>query len=307
MKMTDAFLPHLQLCESHNHFYGQEGVTLDAVSRVAEEGFFRGVGLFDIPDKSSRKQIGQIVQSNNLVVTWWTGYLFWTSDEALDPSSLDENLRKKTVAAIKEILEPLAELGTNYLGLVSGSSAGAETCAEAMEQFSITACELCEAAEPFDVEIVLEALDRGAHKDFVFGPTDEAVKLIQKVRKSYSNVSLCWDSSHIALNGEDIIESLIAMGPYLSQFHFANPVLDKSRTDFGDHHIPMGPPGALTIEKMAEVYHKAIQHEIFGKRKPLVTAEIRASKEDDPWSIAELTKNTLVEAWDLYEKEYAKV
>ena len=301
MKITDAFLPHLQLCESHHHFYRHTGIFPQAVECIAGEGFFKSIGLFDIPDADERKRIGQIVRSANLSATVWSGYFMWNNDEQRDVSALDENLRKKTVTQLTELFDGIAQCGAGYLGLVSGFSPGQAQRPESLEQFFKSVCELCQAAKSYSIEIMLELLDYDAHKKFTFGSTDEAVKIIKEVKKSFDNVSLCWDSAHVMLNGEDLADSLNAMTPYLSQLHFANPVIDRKRKDFGDHHILMGSPGAISLQTMANIFSQAVDSGLFVKKMPAVSPEIRALKGSDPWSMVALTRKTLQQAWDLYE------
>ena len=107
------------------------------------------------------------------------------------------------------------------------------------------------------MHLFFEPMDREAHKKGVIGPTSEFVPLAERVRKHYPQMGVCWDSSHIALNGEDLCDSLEASWHTVTQIHFANPVLDLQSPVYGDTHQPFGPPGIIGPQKIADVIMKA--------------------------------------------------
>ena len=51
-----------------------------------------------------------------------------------------------------------------------------------------------EKAMDCGLTLLLEPLDRGAHKDNFIGPTPEAVAILREVHQSQPNVLLSWDS-----------------------------------------------------------------------------------------------------------------
>ena len=98
MKMVDAFLPSIILNETHLSFYRQKSVISEAVSRIANDGFYKKVELPDIPDAAERKQILDIVTANNIAVTQWMSMvLVYADKQGLNLSSVDETLRKLNV------------------------------------------------------------------------------------------------------------------------------------------------------------------------------------------------------------------
>ncbi len=308
MKMTDAFLPSVILNETHIEFYGQKDVISEAVSRVAEEGFYKKVEIPDIADKAERKKIRDIVNSNNIPVTQWMSMvLLYADKEGLNLSSTDEGLRKKSVSVIKDHIVPAVECGTNFIGLLGGADPGQEFRVQATEQLYQSLCEICESAQDYSLDIILEPLDREAHKKHLIGPTNEAVALIKKVKKSFDNIGLCWDSSHVALCGENIFQSLAEAAPYAKQLHLANPVLDAEKDSFTDNHIPVGPPGDLTIEKIAEFYKKAIDLGLLLERKLSIALEVRTPKGGDPWNTIDECTDQFHRSWNLYEEKWASL
>lgn len=91
---------------------------------------------------------------------------------------------------------------------------------DAAEIFYQTLSEICEEAAKYNINVLVEPLDRGAHKKRFLGPTSEAVALFARVRESYPNVGFAFDTAHAALNGENIYEALELAKPYINQLHF---------------------------------------------------------------------------------------
>ena len=305
MKITDAFLPSVILNETHIEFYKQKDVIAEAISRVAEEGFYKKVEIADISDKSERKRICDVVRSNNIAVTQWMSMvLLYADKQGLNLSSTDEALRKKTVSIIEDYLEPAVECGVSYFGLLGGADPGPALRAQATEQLYQSLCEICEAAKRYSLDVIFEPLDREAHKKHLIGPTNEAVALMKRVKKSYDNIGLCWDSSHVRLCGEDVFQSLTEASPYIKQIHLANPVLDAPIDSFSDNHIPIGPPGELTTEGISEFYKKAIDLGLLVKQKLSIAIEVRTPKGGDPWNTIDEIVSQFHLSWKLYEEKW---
>lgn len=270
MSMTDAFKPSILISETHFPYRNIEEVIADAVEQIAEEAFFTGVEIPVITKKSDRKRIGRIVRTCKFTLTMWVTWKL--AEEKLNISSIDETLRKKSITRLKEYLAIAVECGASRFALVSGTDPGASVRAEAIECLHTSLCELCEAGAAVDsLQIVLEPLDRGAHKNGLIGPTNEFVPLINRIRQLFDNISISWDTAHIALCGDDVFESLTASQDLIDGIHLSNAVLDPSNKMFGDHHIRIGKPGFLTIEMIASIFEKAKKIGIFKGCRPCVS------------------------------------
>lgn len=301
MKLNNAFRPGISLAETHFSFWRAKRVIAEAVSRVADEGFYECVEIADINDVSDRKRIGKIVRSHDLVLTQWMTSIL--TSENLNLCSLDAELRKKSVARIKDCFEPAIECGVRKIAVLSGPDPGPALRADARKALHTSLCELAEALKTFgSVYLLIEPLDREAHKKGLIGPTPEAVSLIRNLRQSHPLTGLSWDSSHAALCGEDILESLSICKPYIVQLHLANPVLDHDRSDFGDNHIPLGAPGFLTLQKVADLFQKAAEIGLFVGQRLCISVEIRTPENVDPWQIVTEARHSLVKAWSLYQE-----
>jgi len=299
MKMNEAFRPGIVLCEAYFKYQAVKNTIANAIARVADESFYECIEITDIKDASDRKCIGSIIHSHDLILTQWMTRLLQT--EGLNLSSFDQSLRKKSVARIKEHLGPAVECGTHKIGVLSGPDPGPAQRVNAKDALYTSLCEIAEAIKGFGpIYLILESLDRGAHKNGLIGPTSEAVALIQRVQQTHPRVGLCWDISHVKLCGDDIFKSLVISKPYITQIHLANPVLDRKRSDFGDYHIPFGEPGFLTIQKIAEFFQMALDIELLVKQRPCISVEVRTPRNIEPWETVAQGRSSLQKAWSLF-------
>ena len=304
MKLKDAFKPSIILSETHFPFLGTPGMFADAIERIANEGFFQNVEMIHVSDPDERRRIGKLTKESGLSLTYWLTMLL--SSNALSLSTTDESLRKKTVECIKNHMEEATQCGVDLIAVASGPDPGMASRHSETEQFYISLCELCETAASLgNMRVIIEPMDREAHKNCLVGPTAEFVPLIQRVREKHSNIGVCWDSAHISLCDDDLFDSLTASGKLVLQMHLSNAVLQRTSPDFGDHHMPVGPPGFLTIETIAAIFQKALALGISGRNRPNIAIEVRTKKDEDSWSNVDLCANILQRAWDLVEFQEA--
>jgi sugar phosphate isomerase/epimerase len=293
----DFISPSILLSETHFHFYGVKSVLADALERVADEGFYRGIEMADISDPAERKRIGKIIEENGLALTQWMSMVLIT--EKLNLSSLDEDLRRKSVARMIDWMPLCAECGTTSFAVLSGPDPGPALRAQTTEQLYRSFIEICEALERYrPLRLLLEPLDRDAHKNFLIGPTDEAASLLRRVKEQYPKAGLSWDTAHSALCEEDVVASMCGYRDCISQMHLANAVLDRSDTRYGDHHMPMGAPGFLTVEKCADLFEAGVKCGFLGENRPGVSVEVRGEKNGDPWDTERGGREFVLAAWN---------
>jgi len=292
-KPDDTFLPSILLSETHFNLRGIPGEMADAVARVADEGFYRSIEISIIEDFAERKRIGARIRASGISVTMWMSAVL--TNENLNLSSQDDAMRSRSVNRIKEHIEQAAECGTGNLVVLSGPDPGPPGRVGATECLYESLCELCEVVltSGFDMRLVLEPLDRGAHKNGLIGPTLEAVSLARRVRESFPDFGLSWDTAHVLLCGEDLRQSLSTAAACISQIHLANPVLDANDPRFGDNHIPIGPPGALNNETIEVLFRDVLALGLFPGKKIPVAVEIRTLKGGDPWQTERMGREVL--------------
>jgi sugar phosphate isomerase/epimerase len=297
MKMLDAFKPSILLCETHFHYRDCGGIIASAVERIGYEGFFQSVEVPALKHREDRKQIHKAVIRTGLDLTTWMSYVL--IEEGLNLSSLDESIRKKSVRRILEKVDEAIESGSTRVAVLSGPDPGLQLRRQAKANLFVSLCELCETLEKNgNCSLTLEPLDRGAHKNGLIGPTGESIQLVRRVRKSYSNMFVNWDSAHVALNGEDILRSFAIAADMVDGIHLADAVLDPSSELFGDHHRRILGNGFLDIPTITKLFQKAWEIGWFEKNRKRVSVEVRTLQGEDPWTTIGYCRHILKEAWD---------
>ncbi len=296
--MRDCLDPSLLLSQTHPGVRGLPGRTADALARAAAEGFYRSVEIPDIADRGERRRIAALVAGHRMTLTSWASVL--TYEERLDLASLEPSIRRASVDRIRGLMGPAAECGARRFGILGGLDPGPARRHGALDALFDSLVELSDALAPHaPMQLVLEPLDRGAHKNGIIGPTDEVLRMGSRLSEAGRPFAICWDSAHMALCGEDIVESFASCEPLMSQVHFANAVLDRTSSGFGDYHIRIGPPGFLDISGIARVLRRGLDSGFFARQRPAVAVEVVTPAGGDPWETERHGRQVLEQAWAL--------
>lgn len=272
--MTDKFIPSLLLPEVFHPVKRETNLAAEVIeSMVEQEEFYKSVELGDGFEAPERKRILELTEKNGIDVTQWLTFLI--EENNLDVSSLDTKLRLETVKKVKDSLYLAAEIGAKNIALVTGDDPGQKYWADGIEGLYESLCEIAEAAKVYNMNLLVEPLDRFAHKKRIIGTTDETVALLNRVQEVHDNIGIAFDTAHAALNGENILESLEKGKSLIHQIHFSNAVCDTSSELYGDYHMEIGAPGFLTVEKISEVLRKADELKIQAENGLRVAAEVR--------------------------------
>jgi sugar phosphate isomerase/epimerase len=295
--MRSGIIPSLLVAEIYFPFKNMAGFTADIVERFAGEGFY---GSFEIGDglgESERRRILNASIQNKVEITQWLTFLL--DKYQLDVSALDSRLRLETVKRIKDNLYLAAECGATNIAFVTGADPGIERRSNAIEGLYESLCLISEEAANYNIKVLVEHLDREAHKKRLIGPIEEAVALISRVASSYPNIGLAFDTAHSALNGENVISALNCAKPVIHQIHFSNAVLDASSDLYGDLHMPLGEPGFLNTATMARILEQADKL-IFEQNKDLrVAVEVRGTNQADCHGNEKIARAALEQAFSL--------
>lgn len=299
MKMKEAFKPSVLLSESHYHFHDSKGIIAEAVDRIASEGLFESVEVPLVTYSQDRARMRSVISRSGLHMTTWMSYVL--AQEGLNLSSLDESIRRRSVRTVLDRCELALDAGSSRIGVLSGPDCGPKLRHRAMENLYASLCELCASLARYGhCSLTLEALDRGVHKNGLIGPTQEAAKLVRKVRERHPNMFVNWDSAHAALNGEVLADSFSLVADMADGIHLANAVLDPSSDLFGDHHIPIKGVGFLDVAGIAHLFQKAWETGCFDGEKKRIAVEVRAGTHEDPWKTIYQCWDILEEAWGLF-------
>src|SRR5699024_6790383 len=167
------------------------------------------------------------------------------------------------------------ECGAENLAVISGPFSEKTNINESMESFYESLCEICEKALEHDMKILVEPLDRYAHKRKFIGPSKDLLLLMKKVKKRYKNIGVAFDTAHSALNDENIEESISLLSPYIEQIHLSNAVLDSDDPMYGDNHMELGFPGFLHEESIFKFIDAAEELDLFKNGKIRLSMEVR--------------------------------
>jgi sugar phosphate isomerase/epimerase len=299
------FIPTLLIPEVYYPYCNVVGFTANLLEKLAEDGFYQAVEIGYGYDSLERKHIFETAKLKNLLVTQWLTTLI--NEKNLDISAIDSNKRREAVKQIKGSLYAAAECGASNVAFISGPDPGFNQREEAAESFYLSLCEVCEEAAIYNMKVLVEPLDREAHKRRFLGPTSEAVTLFARVRESYPNIGLAFDTAHAALNGEDIYEALELAKEQINQLHFSNAVLAADDELFGDHHMPIGKPGFLDVEKMVGILRYVEELGITKDKGLRVSVEARGSRNQGLHENEKAVRSVLEKAFSSLKESASKI
>ncbi|MCC6040413.1 MAG: sugar phosphate isomerase/epimerase [Thermofilum sp.] len=170
----------------------------------------------------------------------------------VNPSALNEDVRRKSVATILEEVRKARERGVTKVAFCSGPDPGPADRGAAMDALVKSLKEVSAAAQKLGVTVILETFDRDWDRKQLIGPIAEAVKVAEQVREEYGNFGLLWDLSHGPLLNESP-SVLKAAKDYLVHVHIgcAKRLPDGRLVDW---HPGFYRPGAVNgVEEVKEL------------------------------------------------------
>ncbi|MFA6286742.1 MAG: sugar phosphate isomerase/epimerase family protein [Opitutaceae bacterium] len=295
MNSPGRFIPSIILGEVYPEPLRGDHALDKALSDIAAEGYFRRVELPLVESDSFAALVRSTRRKGDLAVTLWTSEIL--ARENLNLGCCDETRRRASVARLRSLMERASECEADCVGVLSGPDPGQPRRDEGSRQLVRSLVELGRIAEDLKgVNLAIEPLDRGAHKNGLLGPTDEAVKVIERVRQSTGRVFIGWDSGHALLNEEDPVASLQMAAPWVYQMHLSNPVTDRSSPLHGDHHYPVGPVGDGTEIQFRGILEAAARLPL--ALSPMsVAVEVRTQNQATPGETVAHCRAVLKQIW----------
>ena len=180
--------------------------------------FYQGIEFPVIFKQENQQTVRRIVEEEDYQLTVWASPNI--SDSGCNLSSLDAQLREKSVALAIELIHIAALMGATNVGVPCGPDPGDADRPAALEALYESYCRMSEAASQYQgLHLTFEPLDRYAHKKQILGPMREVIPWFSRLRETCPNFYLHWDSAHEALGGIDLMESLELALPFMAQFH----------------------------------------------------------------------------------------
>jgi sugar phosphate isomerase/epimerase len=213
--------------------------------------------------------------------------------KGLNLSALDEAERNKAIESIEKLIEDAGRHDVCLLALCSGPDPGANKRADAAAKLVDSLKKLCEKAGDNGVSLLLETFDRNHDKKLLIGPMEEAVKVVEEVRKDYYNLGLMWDLSHGPLLGEKP-EILKKAGDLIEHIHIGCGKKADKPGVLLDHHPGFYTKNSInTTDDVADLMEILMDIDYCG----LVGFEVKPQEPQSSKEVINTAKGVLMEAF----------
>ncbi len=272
---------------------------------ILEDPFFTTLEVSYIPHNDMRRIAADLMQKSGVESVFNGGDAF--RQLQIDLSSIDDDIRKKSVENAKILIDQSYEMNCKILHVVTGKYLGEEHKQLMLKAFEESCIQLCqyakEKATHYELMISVETGDRHFDRRYLLGPTNEALAVVNTVKNQCDNFGILLDQSHFPLMGEDIHKALWAAKDVLTHVHLGNSYT-KSREakHFGDKHLPFGVPDSeVGVEEVIR-FLRTLKDIDFFKRpkatgKPLLSFEVGAFEGEARSIVIANIKRVFYEAW----------
>lgn len=246
--------PGVVISNAWPHSRATEGATFRAIEEVlANFPFFEAFQTVDVPSAAERRAIRRLLGDQDRPHTYTLTRVL--GEQKLNLSSLDRPNRQKAVDTVIAQFAHAEEVGARTVAVISGSRpADPAQRAEALRVLEDSLEQLAATiVRHRGLELLIEPLDYGAHKRNTLGSTGEAVAICRRLAAKNLRLALCLDTAHLILNEEDTVAAVASAREFITEFHFCNPVTDRTSALYGDQHPPFGAPGVVGFDEIAVI------------------------------------------------------
>lgn len=182
----------------------------------------------------SAKEETAILKSSGKIINYNIGDRF--GEDVCRPASASHEERDYAYSKIMREIEYALALDSKKIVFATGPDFPNDREGAKERFFELVMKLLSEL--PGDVVLALEPTDRDIDKHFLFGPLDETVSFIKKVRDAGgTNFGLLLDMCHVPLMHETLDSALDKVDDTLVHIHLGNCMIkDKNDTLYGDKH-----------------------------------------------------------------------
>ncbi|MBO3803574.1 MAG: sugar phosphate isomerase/epimerase [Candidatus Brockarchaeota archaeon] len=258
----------------------------ESVKAIAEDPFFDAVEL-PLVQESQWDWVNATLHGKDLARGCQPDLL----TKKLDLNSPEEQKRMEAVSYVKRQLEECSKRGLRKLALCSGPDPGTERREAARKLLAESLVEVCSHASPMGIKVLLETFDRDWDKKLLIGPLDEAIKVIEAVRKEEKNIGLMWDLSHAPLLGEKP-DDLKRAARVLEHVHIG--CAKRLDGKLLDSHPVFYTKGAInTSREVAALLQILLEIQYGG----IVAFEVKPEEDQTPQQVLDTAKGTLLSAF----------
>ncbi|MBQ9275001.1 MAG: sugar phosphate isomerase/epimerase [Succinivibrio sp.] len=282
LSRREYLIPSVLLGEVYRRQLHQKGFLANRIEHLVQDGFYRALELPVVEDKKEREAIAKALKVKGCLIKKISvvanRYLI---EHKYDLSSTEAATRKKSVDAVKKIIDESCEMGAESVGIVSGDDPGVLERSDAYKAFIESLKELCEYAQKNKSSITLEALDNSYGRRCLLGPTCDVVEILGLTKVKPGALRIMYDTAHVALNNEDQAKSIEALKDYMCGMHLTNAVLDVKSPLYGDQHMLPGLPGFLTVKTAYRILNSVYDAGVSAKQGLTLCTEILQPNEED--------------------------
>ena len=218
----------------------------------------------------------------------------------LNINDLNEEGRQKALANLKEGVDEAYEVGASGFAFLSGKYEESRK-EEAFEALVKSTKEICSYVKSKgNMKVSLEVFDFDVDKKSLIGPADLTLRYAKEIRKDHDHFGLMVDLSHIPLIHETVEESLLPVRDYITHAHIGNCVMKAADMPaYGDAHPRFGFPNSENDVDQVVHYLEVLMQigYLDGKKRPIVSFEVKPFGDEDPDIDIANAKRTLNEAW----------
>ncbi len=277
------------------------GATAAAITEVlARHPFFECYQTVDIPTAKERRRVRNLLQDQGHPQTYTLTRVL--GERGLSLSSLDSANRAAACQAVVAALADAEEVGASSLCVISGPRPEDPNARpQALRALEDSLTQICSAARRRapNLEILIEPLDRDAHKRNTLGSTAEAVTICHELAERGLELKLCLDTAHLVLNDESPIDAVLLARDYIAEFHFCNCCIQREHPLFGDRHLPFGAPGIVDEKKIGIWMLELHRHGFFSApNRPRVFCEVWKLDDTESMAVVAHCEAALQRGWE---------
>lgn len=264
------------------------------LDNLLKDDYFNTIEIGRLPETVKPLVRDRIIGSKTRVIYSGHGTLLKNN---LNLNSLDESIRKQSIAKIKEELDEAAHYESRLFTLLSGNY-HEDRVREHMAVLVDSIQEVCDyAASKYKMTVALEPFDFDIDKKSFIGPAARARELA--VRVDRSNFGFLVDLSHIPMIRETITESIEPIKEFIVHLHIGNTILKKESALYGDSHPRFGHEMGENDELEVQNFLEVILNSNYLKRneKPSLSFEVKPYELEESEVIIANSKRTLRRAW----------
>jgi sugar phosphate isomerase/epimerase len=271
---------------------------LGALKRIVADHFFSVVEVERIKEESIRKRALDLISQSRIEVGFSGAAALMQGKHNLN--AFEEGGRKEAVEAAIASYEEARGIGAQFLGLISGPNPP-DRREEAVVLLIQSLREIGGYARSRgEIPIFLETFDCEIDKCCLIGPSSDALRVAQEVKREYPRFGLMLDLSHLPLLHESPRDALRLLSGHIGHIHLGNCVLsDRKNAAYGDSHPPFGIAGGENDVGEVESFLRALLEVGYLRpgQRARVSLEVRPRPGDDPGVVLAGSKRVLLEAW----------